>query len=78
MNSILMVDKEKDILIDTYGSAFDYYPKILNWSAEEKKAHMDFVSNMNDHEDVARSWLDYFEKKRRFGNAYVQQLKITR
>ena len=65
-NSIVMIDneQEQDVLIDTYGKAFDYYPKILSWSVEERNAHIDYILNIN--EPVAHCWMKYFEKKKRF------------
>ena len=71
-NSIVMIDNinETNILIDTYGKSFDYYPKILNWSVNERRAHTDFMLSMNLSKDIVQSWLDYFAKKKRFGFVY--------
>lgn len=89
-NSIVMLDggdhderelqQGETILIDTFGEYFDYYPKVLNWSVEERDSHIKYVSDMN--QDVKQCWLDYFAKKKRFGqsiyNATIESQKTQK
>lgn len=78
-NSIVAVDSDHDngqeiLMIDTYGKKFDYYPKVLNWSGKERNVHVNYILSLN--QDVAQCWLDYFAKKKSFGQCYDSNIQI--
>ena len=52
------------IRIDTYGDAFENFPKILNWSLEEQNYHLNYARNMD--QDVGNCWIEYFSNKKKF------------
>ena len=73
-NNIVLVDNiideadcnhsDKDtIWIDTYGLEFGHYPKILNWSLQQQKYHLDFVGSIN--QAVKTCWIEYFKNKKK-------------